>query len=122
MAALPACRPGEVHRVLPLLASTAKYCPALRLDMPNSVSPASTMLVRRSGISAFSHVVVVVQAAPFFVAVKATVGPLLPETMMFWPWTSGVLELLVLGAEKGRSQSNAPVARSTPTTFDCVIV
>ena len=84
----------------------------LRFDNPKSMSPASTTLVLRSGLSAFSHAFVVVHACPALRhAVKATVGPPFPDTTMtVWPLTSGVFELAVLGLTNGRSQSSVPVA------------
>src|SRR5215510_11465495 len=94
MALLLACRPGDVHSVLPVLASTPKYWPAFLFVMPNSMSPIKTILVRRSGMSAFSQTFVVVHVAPFLEAVNATVGPPLPDTMMVWPYRMGVFEFV----------------------------
>src|SRR5262245_43733991 len=86
------------------------------------MSPTSARLVRRRGISAFSQTLGVVQVFPVFVGLNATVGPPLLETMTVSPYISGVYELLVDGVVNGRSQSSAPLAKSTPTTLTCVRV
>ena len=54
-AAFPACRGSDSHNVFPVLASTLKYCPLLRVDSPKSASPTRTLLLRRYGMSAFSQ-------------------------------------------------------------------
>src|ERR1700687_1159363 len=122
MAALPACRAADVHNVLPVLASTLKYCPLLRLDSPKSTVPTSTLLLKRYGTSAFSHTSSVTHWLFCFFTVKAIVGPPFPDTISVCPKRTGVTAFVKFELTYGRSQSSIPVAGSTPPILPWVIV
>src|SRR5262245_9477945 len=123
IAACAAWRPSDVHSVLPLFTSTAKYCPAFLVDIPNSVSPARTASLRRIGTSVFSQAVSTTHCVPFLLTRYAEVGGPLPlDTTRRSPVTMGVVELVKLGLTKGRSQRRAPEAASMLTSFPWVIV
>jgi hypothetical protein len=101
----------------------AKYWPMLRFDSPNSMSPASTMLVLRSGLSAFSHTFVVVHAVRSSQTVNATVGP--ASARRDDGLAADERRIRVRGAgidDTAAPKAAAPVASSTPTIFFCVIV
>src|SRR3989304_7558818 len=90
MAAFPAWRASDVHNVFPVLASTLKYCPELRLVRPNSASPTITLLLKRYGMSALSHTFRVTHWLFSFATENAMVGPPFPDTMSVCPWRTGV--------------------------------
>ena len=53
---------------------------------------------------------------------RARIGPTLVQTTIDWPKRTGVIELVKFELASGRSQSSAPLAASTPTSFPCVMV
>src|SRR5262245_50563778 len=66
MAALPACRGFDVHKVLPVLASAQKNWPLFIADIENTASPTSTALLNDSDSLSFSHASSAAHCPSFF--------------------------------------------------------
>src|SRR5262245_16654369 len=122
MAAWPACRGSDVHSVFPVLASTLKYWPLFFVVRPKIASRTRTLLLKRYGMSAFSHAVSVVHWLFCLLTLTAVVGPPFPETMSVCSYTIGVTAFVEFELTKGRSHNTAPVAGSTLISLPWVIV
>src|SRR6185436_17299171 len=98
-AAFSAMRASDSHRVWPVFASSAKYCPLFLAEKPKRLVPIVTPVLMSIVTSLLTHTSSVDHWPDLLNTRKPVTGMPRPDTITIWLWMIGVTALRVARTE-----------------------